>query len=185
MLGFGTDIISSSTGFVLAQNGSSAFAHAFSTKFSSTGLAMVAGMFEPSSNLHEYPSRITLSGARVNLPILAIYLLSVTCLAALCAYIGLASRRPPRGSGLRTEGGENVSAVELAAMRLTTPGTLVQQAFPAPDGSRTAALKESDMFKEEFLEPARLKVGVLTGSTTFGVTRRRWGVAELKGQAVD
>ena len=142
-------------------------------------------MFEPTLNIRDYPTHITQQGARVNLPILAFYILSIAALAILCAYIGIASRRPSHGSGLSNGQGKDVSAVQLAAMRLTTPATLVQQSFPDPQVSRTATVDPTHLFREDPADPQRLKVGVLNDSATFGVTRRRWGVAEIRGQRVN
>ncbi len=160
------------------------FAKAISGSLSFIGLALSAGMFEPAPNIADYTSRPTLSGSRIHMPLLVLFIASILVVALLSAYIGFASRRPTRGLALYDHSGKPVSAVKLAALRITNPSTAIQQWFRQPGSGRTTALEPRHMFQEGPQE-MRLRVGVVGSIAGFGLTGDSGDVEPLRGQRID
>lgn len=84
----------------------------------------------------------------------------------MCAWIGLRTNRTEYALGIRHHrSGKELSALQLAALRLTDPGTLVAQLFSSTPAT-TKAHPLSRLFKETETEE-RLHIGLIDGN--FGV----------------
>lgn len=164
--GFGNEFYTPVVASSFVHNDSNAMADAFSQTLSYVAVSMVAGMYEPSLNLVDYPVSVTYNGSEIHVPTFVLYLVSLLAVAVMCAWIGLATNRTEYALGIRHHhSGKLASSLELAALRLTDPGTLVHQLFSS-EPAVPADERGTRMFAEVPAEE-RLHIGMIEGK--FGV----------------
>jgi len=156
--GYGNAQIDFNTQTVVFKSDLTAFVQAYSEQLSRVTLGLAAGALEPSLSLVDYNTDTSQLGSQIPLPPLIVFLFVLLLFAISVLFVGFTGST--RGPVLTSSRSQEVAAVKLAQLRLTSSAPLVYETFCADDGL-SGSSTVADLFRQTGgQEPAELNIGI-------------------------
>ena len=151
--------------------------YAYAGQLSRVALSLAAGVIVPATSLVDYPTNSPVPVSKVPfLPAIAFIIANALfsmCVLFIC--LGMNTSGPVLKNGK----GRNVSAVQLAQMRLTNPAALVYQMFCTDAGYQKSRCDDTaSLLALDASEEVRIRLGIMekpdqqddSGICCFGLT---------------